>query len=223
MSKYTTQLRWLIETNYDLGLQDYPIFDESYRKHLNKTIIDHFMFREIGFETAALFKHYLNATMNEIMPYYNVLYKQQGIMVEHEDIFRNLDFIEEFKRSKDSDSKSTAENIASSKSKASGKGTNLSNETPSGNISNLLKKDIKDQEYASNINLDSNTSDSDAESESTDTLKANTSDTENFKRHTYGNTGVRGMAYEMGELAKYLLNIDLMIINDLESLFMLIY
>ena len=39
MSRYTIELRYLIEGNYDLGLKDYPIFDESYREQLNNKII----------------------------------------------------------------------------------------------------------------------------------------------------------------------------------------
>ena len=40
MAVYTTELRRLIENGYDLGLDDYPIFDEEYRAVLNKKIID---------------------------------------------------------------------------------------------------------------------------------------------------------------------------------------
>lgn len=77
MSKYTTELRYIIENNFDIGLKNYPIFDENYRELLNQKIINHYYFREIGMETAELFKRYLNTTMNEIMPYYNQLYKSE--------------------------------------------------------------------------------------------------------------------------------------------------
>lgn len=77
MSKYTTELRYLIENHFDIGLKNYPIFDENYRELLNQKIINHYYFREIGMETAELFKRYLNTTMNEIMPYYNQLYKSE--------------------------------------------------------------------------------------------------------------------------------------------------
>ena len=77
MSKYTTELRYLIENDFDIGLKNYPIFDENYRALLNQKIINHYYFREIGMETAELFKRYLNTTMNEIMPYYNQLYKSE--------------------------------------------------------------------------------------------------------------------------------------------------
>lgn len=77
MSSFTVQLRWLIENNFDFQLTEYPIFDETYRNILNQKILNHYKFREIGFETPALFRHYLKTTLNEIMPYYNQLYKSQ--------------------------------------------------------------------------------------------------------------------------------------------------
>lgn len=74
VSKYTTQLRWMVESGFDLQLTEYPIFNEAYREKLNQKIIDHFYFREIGFETPGLFRNRLKVRMNEIMPYYNQLY-----------------------------------------------------------------------------------------------------------------------------------------------------
>ena len=77
MAVYTVQLKTLIENHFDIGLKNYPIFDENYRKILNEKIINHYLFNEIGMETAELFKFYLNTTMREIMPYYNQLYKSE--------------------------------------------------------------------------------------------------------------------------------------------------
>lgn len=71
MAKYTTQLRSVVESKYPIFDFEYPIFDESYRSVLEKKIIDHYYFREIGFETVGMFKHFLKARMNVIMPYYN--------------------------------------------------------------------------------------------------------------------------------------------------------
>lgn len=94
MSKYTTELRWIIEQELDnyklehneknwkfiykkIGLDDYPIFDETHRDELNHKIIRRYYFREIGFETAALFSWKLRQLMFEIMPYYNQLYESE--------------------------------------------------------------------------------------------------------------------------------------------------
>lgn len=80
MSNYTIMLRHIIENGVkDIGLNDYPIYDESHREELNQKIINHFFFREIGFETFGVFKFKLRAKMHEIMPYYNELYKTLDI------------------------------------------------------------------------------------------------------------------------------------------------
>lgn len=97
MAVYTTQLRSIVEQiqrnnlsdpdDYSacyhyLGLDTYPIFDETYRSKLNDKIIRHFYFREIGFETAAQFAWYLRNQMNEQMPYYNQLYESERVVID---------------------------------------------------------------------------------------------------------------------------------------------
>ena len=56
---------------------DYPIFDTNYKSALECKIIRHYYLREIGFETYGIFKLKLNDKLNEIMPYYNQLYKSE--------------------------------------------------------------------------------------------------------------------------------------------------
>lgn len=93
MGRYTTELRNVIRvaetqahgsyTEFEytdatwraLGLDSYPIYEESHRAKLNSMICDHFYMREIGAETVALFRLFVRRTMNEIMPYYNELYR----------------------------------------------------------------------------------------------------------------------------------------------------
>lgn len=100
MSKYTTQLRWVMEQTMDnqglphseeswpkcyafIGLSDYPIFQESYRQQLNDKIIRHYYFREIGAETVARFRWNMREAMRLIMPYYNKLLESTVIDVSH--------------------------------------------------------------------------------------------------------------------------------------------
>lgn len=99
MSKYTTQLRWPIEQHLFnlglpqeeenwkecyklLGLNDYPLWDETYREHLNTKIIRHYYMREIGVETMGYFRLMMKRTMHEIMPYYNQLYESEDLITE---------------------------------------------------------------------------------------------------------------------------------------------
>ena len=95
MSHYTTEVRFICEqyagefnsseySNVESVIEssrkkifdfDFPIYDESYRSVLETKILKRYYTREIGFETVALWKFWLNKRLNEIMPYYNQLYK----------------------------------------------------------------------------------------------------------------------------------------------------
>lgn len=98
MSVYTTEVRYICETEAGLIestgyndidevvekswskiFKDFPIFDETYRKGLCTKILNHYYTREIGAETVALWKFWLNQKMREIMPYYNKLYLSEQI------------------------------------------------------------------------------------------------------------------------------------------------
>lgn len=79
MANYTIEVRSLLAKNYHFALDDYPIFEEAHREELNRKILDHYYFREIGAETPDRFNFYLRRKMNEIMPYYNQLYISEMI------------------------------------------------------------------------------------------------------------------------------------------------
>ena len=82
MAVYTIELDTLIKSGYDIGLTDYPLpsyliteDDKArFRDALNKKIIAHYRFDEICCIPPDRFKHFLNTTMNEIMPVKNLLY-----------------------------------------------------------------------------------------------------------------------------------------------------
>ena len=97
MSKYTTEVRYICEvsagladsvgfTSIDTVLDDcvdnvfdfdFPMFDENYRKVLEKKILRHYYTREICEETVGLWKLRLCDRLNMIMPYYNQMYKSE--------------------------------------------------------------------------------------------------------------------------------------------------
>ena len=127
MAVYTVQLKTLIENHFDIGLKNYPIFDENYRKILNEKIINHYLFNEIGMETAELFKFYLNTTMREIMPYYNQLYKSE--LLEFNPLY-DSDLTTVYDKTNDNTSSTETNNQTINKSKATTKG-NVENESDS--------------------------------------------------------------------------------------------
>lgn len=81
MAFVTPQLRRVLDMGYDLGLKHYPIFSESHRQELNQKIVNHFRYREIGYETITQFIFALNRKMFEIMPFYNQLYESEEIEI----------------------------------------------------------------------------------------------------------------------------------------------
>ena len=101
MSKYTTQVRFICETNAGLTesvgfndvenildkswskiFTDFPIFDEEYRAELCKKILRHYYTREICCETVGRWKLFLDDKMKNIMPYYNQLYKSELLKIQ---------------------------------------------------------------------------------------------------------------------------------------------
>lgn len=81
MAFVTPQLRRVLDMGYDLGLKNYPIFSESHRQELNEKIVNHFRYREIGYETITQFIFALNRKMFEIMPFYNQLYESEELEI----------------------------------------------------------------------------------------------------------------------------------------------
>lgn len=73
MGVYTMELREVV-SRYDIGLKTYPIFDEDYRSTLNTNIMNHFWYREIGTETVDQFVKMINDRMLLNMPTFNELY-----------------------------------------------------------------------------------------------------------------------------------------------------
>lgn len=102
MSRYTTELRYICESLAGLEKSEgyaktgdvikqaipklfdfsYPIFDSNYKNVLENKIVRHFYTREIGMETYGLWKFRLETKLNEIMPYYNQLYRSELIKFE---------------------------------------------------------------------------------------------------------------------------------------------
>lgn len=277
MSKYTTELRYLIENNFDIGLKDYPIFDENYREPLNRKIINHYYFREIGFETAELFKRYLNNTMNEIMPYYNQLFKSE--LLEFNPFYnvdktvtadKNNNSVSDFvgnisgKNTQTADTEntqtnngkqqtttaatSTGESVGNSTTK--NKNKNVSSDTPQGFLSinsienetyasaaemgnaetinnskatsNNAENGITDQTTADETKATGN-SKSNATTETDTANKTTSNDFENYISHVIGKSEGETYSEMLMKFRETFLNIDMMIIDELKTCFMMIY
>ena len=232
MSKYTMELRHTIplfgrETVEgwfkDYELSDYLTPEEIQviedrgtwsKDRLAAKIVDHYFMREIGFETPALFRHYVKITMKEIMEEYAPLLFSASIKY---DPLVNVDFTETYHH----DDESTANTTGSSHSTSTndGSGLTVQSDTPQGQIS---KSDILGGSYASSTSANEATNSITDNSSTTGAQTA--TDTRDYVKNVKGNSGVSATAQKMIE--QYRDNIralDSEIIERLNTLFMGLY
>lgn len=220
MAHYTITIKTLIDNNFDFKMTSYPIFDESYRSTLNEKILNHYYENEIGFETAPLFRFYLNQKLNEIMPYYNELYKAQKKLIDENLLLNNVNITEQLQGSNTNNTTTTGNSNSQSTNNGTSNNKNLFQDTPQGEISNT---DINNQKWATNLTLDSNTSNNTINDTSSNSGTANVQGTNNYIKTIIGNNGGKFNIDLLNDIKNNLMNIDLMIINDLNELFMQIF
>lgn len=196
MSKYTTELRWVMEQALDdlglaheesnwkqcwkvVGLDDYPLYDETHRDALNTKIVRRYYTREIGAETVGRWRMFVRDAMHSIMPYYNQLYESE-VKVKGIDFMndRDLEITQEVagtqKQADSGTSSSTSESEQTGHAETTtdvdttvtGDSWNTSDSTDTNVFSDtpqsLLPEQIKDMKYASNITIDTVHSDAKA-------------------------------------------------------------
>lgn len=218
MAHYTTTIKTLIDNNFDFKMTDYPIFDENYRKVLNQKILNHYYENEIGFETAPLFRFYLNNKLNEIMPYYNILYEKQLQLLNNID--KNVNLVEDFKGTNTNESTTNTESESTSNSSGTSKNKNLFQDTPQGDLNNT---ELENQTWATNYTMNNTENENEINDNSSSNGTANSNGTNNYLKTIIGNNGGRYNLDILADLQKNLMNIDLLIINELHDLFMGLY
>ena len=220
MAKYTITIKTLIDNNFDFQMTNYPIFDENYRETLNNNILHHYYENEIGFETAPLFRFNLNQRLNEIMPYYNELYKAQKKLIDENLLLNNVNLTEQLSGENTNATTTTNNSTSQSTNSGTSNNKNLFQDTPQGQISNI---DIENQTWATNLTLDKNTTNNTINDTSSNNGSANVNGTNSYIKTIVGNNGGKFNIDILNDIKNNLMNIDLMIINDLNELFMQIF
>lgn len=271
MSVYTTQVRFICEAEAGLkksvGYDDvntviqnaipkifnfsWPIFDESYRNVLETKILKHYYTREIGLETYGLWKLKLDTKLNEIMPYYNQLYK--SALLEFNplydvDITRNhtgkKTGTEALKGNVDINGQVLVDNHGNVNTTDD---TTVANTTTSENIDKFSATpqgaidNLRNEKYLTNARMvnDTNTSNgtttgktdtstditTDTTTNTTTTTNNSTTinNTEDYLETVKGKQGTQSYASLIMEFRETFLNIDMMVIEDLGELFMNIW
>lgn len=220
MAHYTITIKSLIDNNFDFQLDEYPIFDENYRNTLNQNILYHYYENEIGFETASLFRFYLKQKLNEIMPYYNELYKLQKNLIDNNLLLNNVNITENLQGTNTNNTSTSTSSQSNSSNSGTSNNKNLFLDTPQGNE---YKGTINDTDYATNVTFDNNSSSNTIQDISSNSGTANVSGTNAYIKTIIGNNGAKFNIDVLNDIKNKLMNIDLLIINELNDLFMQIF
>ena len=197
MAQYTIELRKIVSSRDIFKSIEYDLYNNELKPIFEDKFIKRFYFREIGVETVSRFLINLEQTLNEIMPYYKQLY--DTTLLEY-DILNNNEVIEEI----------TREILKADKSLVFGSNTStgMSFDTPITSTNSYRSK-------PSFINEDVNNIDTKNQSEGNTTENL----TRKFKNNQ-SNISKQDLIRKQREL---IINIDKMILDDLEVLFMQVF
>lgn len=238
MSKFTTEVRYICETYAGLdestGFEDvetvinnsyrkvfnfdFPIFDEAYRSVLEKKILRHYYTREISEETVGLWKLRLCNKLNEIMPYYNQLYKSQ--LIEFNPLY-DVDYTRDYNKKNEGNSTGNSSDSRSTSGRRDGGADdtswNLYNDTPQGGLT-----DIEDMKYLTTATKDTNNrtygEGTSGSSTGSNEYENNLNGVEDYLEHVKGING-GNLSKKIMEYRKSFLNIDRDVLNELKGLF----
>ena len=220
MSKYTITIKNLIDNDFDFGLDSYPIFDENYRKTLNSNIINYYYESEIGVETANLFKKLLNDRMALIMGKYNIMYPAQNELITN-GALGNVHLTESSSKNTTGTLNQTDSGNGTQTGTSTASNKNLYQDTPQGSIS--MQTLDSANVYATNFTLDNNSNSSTVQNYSSASRNQTAGGTEQYVKTIIGNNGRKYNADVFNNFVANLKNIDMLIINELQDLFMGIF
>lgn len=244
MSKGYGSVNAILEKSWEKVFDfDFPIFDPEYRSVLCQKILRHYYTREIGFETVGLWKLKLQTKMLEIMPYYNKLYESESYTYNplHDTDYSKTHEGEDGGESEEQhthtgtigDTYEKDGNVDDTYTKNDSETEwNVFSDTPQGALTNVANETYLTDARKITRNgqtTGSNNRDYDEDGSSTRTFneannaERNFSTTNEYTEHIAGKLGGKSYANLMVEYRESLLNIDMMIIKELNELFMLVW
>lgn len=224
-TKVTVELRELVENGVNIWDFEYPSFYTGEdKKAFEKKVIDHYYFRQIGQETVGRFLHYFRSKICEIMPHYIRMYESVKLMDDLDNPFDNVDVVETYKET----STGKTEGVSSATSNSKEKSTKKTVEDKKHRFSNTPQNSIDNLDrYMTEASIDNNNIDDDIDTNiDGSSAGESTTETTGTVEHTFskkGNQGINTYAHDIIEFRQALINVDMMIINELNSLFLGVY
>ena len=217
MSKYTIELREIENCICYLFPKGFPFYTDSeeLRKNFIQKFYDEYMFREIGFETVERFKRSLLGKLNKIMPYYTQLYHTE-LESKNINFLFNKDLIETFEREITGSSEINANATTNSTGTSTANSNDIMYDTPNTRIDDMTK-------YPTQGSQGENTATTSSNGTSTSNQTGENTQSEKTSLISKGNIGITSSAQLLKEWREVIINIDELILNDLEDLFMLLF
>ena len=217
MSNYTIELREIENCICYLFPKGFPFYTDSEEMRLNfiQKFYDEYMFREIGFETVERFKRSLLGKLNKIMPYYTQLYHTE-LVSKNINFLLNKDLIETFEREVNGSSEVNSNSTTNANGTSTANSNDMMYDTPNSRIEDLTKYPTQGSQGENNATSSSNAT-------STNNQTGENTQTEKTSLISKGNIGITSSAQLLKEWREVIIDIDEMILNDLEDLFMLLF
>ena len=249
MANYTMTIAQIIDSELIPNLfpidYDFYVDDKQAKADFETKFIEHYYYREIGFETPFMFTQRLHSLLKLRMPYWKQLYETE---LESKEInfLLNKDLKETFLREIDSENSLSGSQNVSGDDSSTQTSTSNSTMTQSGTTSNTNKQSLLNDGvsqvslidgYLTGASSDNGTNSTNGTGETSDTTQTkgsnsqtstssqsgNETSTERTELISQGNIGITSSAQLLKEWRDVLINIDEIIIKECEKLFMKLY
>lgn len=215
-SKYTLQLYYIYkDDSYNLFDQPYNLYNNELKPYFQEKFFQHFMFYEIGFDNVNIFKQHLISTLNDIYPKYKQLYETE-IRCQNIDFMLNKDLKESYIRKLNGESEGNSQATSTSDNTSNSNDLSIANDTPQNKIDDLDK-------YMTSASKSNSNSTNNSTSNANNTIKNKSNNTEEYELISQGNIGITSSAELLEKWRNVLINIDLMILKELENLFLFVF
>lgn len=251
MSKYTTQLRWIIdEYNIDktlptmdkIAIARPKIFDpvsfdfSGYLPSALNFMLSRNYMKEIGVETAGLWRYYMNMRLVEIGQYYDSLYRLVTTkfdplvntkLVKSYDGLKVVDENVDYRRNNYTKATDTSATHTTSNDSAVSDSTEINSDLPQTTLNGKDYATQSSQNTSNANNRSDNTGNANATNETNqnliDTNKLNNNENTSYTETTTGNNGSKNFAEMIRDAIDSLQNFNKKFADEFDDLFMNIY